>query len=270
MLCFLRFLLLGLLLPAAAVAAEPDFPKLTGRVVDEAGLLDSATRTSLARLLESHERDTANQVVVVTLKSLQGFEIEDFGYRLGRHWGIGSKVKEAKNNGVLLIVAPNERRVRIEVGYGLEGVLTDALAKTIIETAVVPRFRQGDFRGGIGEGVRTVLAVLKGEYKPRAVGEYEAARSGAGGETRRAAAGADGEGSDALGGAIPFLLLVAFLAFRILFLPYGLRRPFAPGIGRGVFYGGGGFGGGLGGGGFGGGFSGGGGSFGGGGASGRW
>src|SRR6202030_1156708 len=124
-------------------AAQPlSFPALTGRVVDEAGLMDAATRTALIEQLAGLEQKTTDQLVVVTLKSLQGTSIEDYGYQLGRHWQIGQK---DNNNGVLLIVAPNERKVRIEVGYGLEGTLTDAVSRLIIANAIAPRFRENDF-----------------------------------------------------------------------------------------------------------------------------
>ncbi|MEA2971003.1 MAG: uncharacterized protein QOE78_4264, partial [Alphaproteobacteria bacterium] len=130
--------LLALLLLVPALAL--DFPVLTGRVVDDAGILDAGTRAALTQKLDEFEAKTSDQLVVVTLKSLQGTSVEDFGVQLGRHWQIGQK---GKNNGVLLIVAPNERKVRIEVGYGLEGALTDAVSRLIIENAITPRFRAG-------------------------------------------------------------------------------------------------------------------------------
>jgi len=104
-----------LLLAASAVAAEPNFPVLSGRVVDDAGILDAATIQNLTGMLEKHERATGEQVVVVTLKSLDGYPIEDFGYQLGRHWRIGQK---GKNTGAMLIVVPSEHKVRIEVATG--------------------------------------------------------------------------------------------------------------------------------------------------------
>jgi uncharacterized protein len=153
--------LIGLVVLASAVFAQSlTFPALTGRVVDSANLLDAATRSALTEKLEALEAKTTDQFVVVTLKSLQGQTIESYGYQLGRHWGIGQK---DKNNGVLLIVAPNERKVRIEVGYGLEGTLTDALAKIIIENAITPRFRANDYAGGITRGVDDVIQVLSGD-----------------------------------------------------------------------------------------------------------
>ncbi len=159
-------LAVGLLtLPVAAHAQGPDFPQLTGRVVDEAEILNTTQEAKLAARLESHEKETTNQVVVATLSSLRGYAIADYGYQLGRHWGIGQK---DKNNGVLLIVAPNERKVRIEVGYGLEGDLTDAISKSIIEREILPKFRQNDYPAGIDAGVATILAVLSGEYTPPA------------------------------------------------------------------------------------------------------
>src|SRR5262249_45343900 len=144
----------------AAAAAALTFPQLTGRVVDDAGILDTATKADLDRKLADFESKTTGQLVVVTLKSLQGTSIEDYGYQLGRHWGIGQK---EKNSGALLIVAPNQRQVRIEVGYGLEGTLTDAISKLIIENSILPRFKAGDFAGGISRGVDDIIQVLSGD-----------------------------------------------------------------------------------------------------------
>jgi uncharacterized protein len=147
-------------LVCACAAQTLSFPTLTGRVVDEAGLLDAATRTALTGSLAELEQKTSDQLVVVTLKSLQGTSIEDYGYQLGRRWQIGQK---DKNNGVLLIVAPNERKVRIEVGYGLEGTLTDAISKLIIENSILPRFKVADYAGGIKRGVEDIIQVLSGD-----------------------------------------------------------------------------------------------------------
>jgi uncharacterized protein len=160
------FVVVAFLLVFPALAL--DFPALSGRVVDEANILDSQTRAALTEKLAALEAKTTDQLVVVTLKSLQGTSIEDFGVQLGRHWQIGQK---DKNNGVLLIVAPNERKVRLEVGYGLEGALTDAVSRLIIENAITPRFRTGDFAGGITRGVDDITSVLSGdaeEWKERA------------------------------------------------------------------------------------------------------
>jgi uncharacterized protein len=124
------------------------------------------------------EQKSSDQLVVVTLKSLQGTSIEDYGYQLGRTWGIGQK---KVNNGALLIVAPNERKVRIEVGYGLEGALTDAVTKFIIENSILPRFRAGDFPGGISRGVDDIIQVMTGdaeEWKRRAAQRPEATSRG--------------------------------------------------------------------------------------------
>jgi uncharacterized protein len=145
---------------AGDAAADPVFPQLTKRIVDEAGLLNGADKHAIERELETIEATSTDQVVVVTLKSLQGYPIEDFGYRLGRAWGIGQKDKD---NGAILIVAPNERKVRIEVGRGLEPVLTDAMSKLIIDNAIIPEFRRGDFVAGIKAGVRDIKDVLLGD-----------------------------------------------------------------------------------------------------------
>jgi uncharacterized protein len=117
----------------AGAAQTLSFPPLTGRVVDEAGVLDATARAALTEALADLEKKTTNQLVVVTLKSLQGTSIEDYGYQLGRRWEIGQK---DRNNGALLIVAPTERKVRIEVGYGLEGTLTDAISKFSVEDLI--------------------------------------------------------------------------------------------------------------------------------------
>jgi uncharacterized protein len=140
-----------------ALAAEPQFPPLTGRVVDEAALLSPSARDRITGWLEQYERDSKRQIVVATVKSLQGFPIEDFGYRLGRAWGIGEK---GRNTGAILLVAPNERAVRIEVGYGLEGELTDALSRAIIDQQILPAFRQGNFEQGITAGTAAILRTL--------------------------------------------------------------------------------------------------------------
>ncbi|HZJ11220.1 MAG TPA: TPM domain-containing protein, partial [Methyloceanibacter sp.] len=156
------------------VSAAPTFPELTGRVVDGAGLLSPEDAEALIAELKALEDKSSDQLVVVTLPSLQGDTIEDFGYQLGRHWGIGTAKLD---NGVLLIVAPNERKVRIEVGYGLEPILTDALTKIIIENAILPRFREGNFPGGIKDGVRDIALALTGdaaEVEDRAKARHDA------------------------------------------------------------------------------------------------
>jgi uncharacterized protein len=146
----------------AALAQSLNFPELTGRVVDEAGILDASTREQLEKLSADLEAKTTDQLVIVTLKSLQGTSIEDYGYQLGRKWQIGQK---DKNNGVILIVAPNEKRVRIEVGYGLEPTLTDAISSVIIQNAILPRFRAGDFAGGVRRGAEDIAQVIAGDAK---------------------------------------------------------------------------------------------------------
>lgn len=156
-------LLLALLLwlPAAGWAqSTPEFPELTGRVVDRAEMLSPDVEARLSQMLQAHEQASTEQVVVVTLPDLQGFPIEDYGYQLGRHWGIGQK---GEDNGALLIVAKEERKVRIEVGYGLEGRLTDAESSVIINRVMTPAFRQGNFQAGIVNGAAAMIQVLGGE-----------------------------------------------------------------------------------------------------------
>ena len=155
-------LFLWLLLQPAPVLAQIDFPARTGRVVDEAGILSEAAERRLTDKLAFHENQTTNQVVVVTLPTLQGQTIERFGQALGNHWGIG---QAGRDNGVLLVVALREREVRIEVGTGLEGVLTDHLAKIIIETEITPHFKRGDFEAGVGGGTTAILQAIDGTYE---------------------------------------------------------------------------------------------------------
>jgi uncharacterized protein len=149
-----------LLLGIGLAAADPTYPPLAGRIVDNANLITPEAKIRIESKLKAHEDKTSDQLVVATVPSLQGVGIEDFANGLFRFWKLGEK---ARNNGVLLLVAPNERKVRIEVGYGLEGALTDALSKTIITTAVAPKFKTGDFAGGIEGGVDAILTILAGD-----------------------------------------------------------------------------------------------------------
>ncbi len=261
--------LVAVLGQVSAALAQPDFPSLTGRVVDVAGILRSSTERAISDQLEAHEASTTNQVVVVTVNTLQGYSIAEFGRRLGNHWGIG---QVGQDNGVLLIVAPNEREVRIEVGRRLEGVLTDRVAGTIIDGEIIPFFRSGNLEGGVRAGTDAILAALGGSYEVPA-------RSGS---ARHSGAS-----------FVPFLAIAVFMLVAIMFVrdmggdgdvrsprrrhddddddwddrhdPWHRHdddRPRRRRSGIRWSFGGGG--------GSGGGFSGGGGSFGGGGASGKW
>jgi uncharacterized protein len=231
----------------AALAAN--FPTLTGRIVDQANIIPAATRSALEPKLADLETKSGIQLVVATVSSLQGEEIEPYANELFRAWKLGEK---AKNNGVLLLVAPNERRARIEVGYGLEGTLTDALSKIIIANAIAPRFKEGDFGGGVSRGVDDIITVLTTDAS-----EWQ----------KRPAVRVDTEPAPDLG---DWLLIAGLLIFGaaliyspgLRFFVFNLLASMAVSSGRG--------GGSFGGGGFGGGFSGGGGSTGGGGASGSW
>ena len=266
-----RLFLLILALLVAAPAAAQTFPELTGRVVDTADLLSPAQEDELTQRLEALEQASSRQLVVATVPNLQGYEIEDYGYRLGRHWGIG---RSEANNGVILLVAVEDRKVRIEVGYGLEGIVTDALASRIIQGEILPRFRDNDYPGGIMAGANAIIEQLQAPPELAEQRAMEAAASGSGG----------GEG----GSILPLVFWIVVLGFILvpLVMNSGFkgrkyrrgRRGGGPiviwGPGMGDWGGrssGGGWGGGGGGGwSGGGGFSGGGGSFGGGGASGGW
>lgn len=164
-------------LTGAGVAQTLTFPALTGRVVDEAGLLSVADRTALTQSLADLETKTTDQLVVVTLKSLQGTTIEDYGYQLGRRWKIGQKDRDS---GALLIVDAGEKKVRIEVGYGLEGTLTDAATKIISENAILPKFKTGDFAGGIKSGVADITQLLGANAARAQQGQRQASAPGRG------------------------------------------------------------------------------------------
>ncbi|PSU89890.1 methanol dehydrogenase [Photobacterium kishitanii] len=152
-----------LLLISQNALAAITFPVLTGRVVDDAHMLNQAQIQQLEQTLTTEEKASSNQVVVVTIPSTNGIPIADYGYQLGRAWGIGQKQHD---NGVLLIIAKNDKKMRIEVGYGLEGALPDAIAINIINHQIKPAFKAGKFATGIDNGVTAIIAAIHGEYKP--------------------------------------------------------------------------------------------------------
>ena len=273
------FTLIAALCFAAVPAAAQNFPSLTGRVVDQADLLRPEQEFDLNSKSEALEAATKRQFVVATVKSLEGRTIEDYGYQLGRKWKIGD---EKRDDGVILLVAPNEKKVRIETGYGARVFLTDAVSGLIVQNTILPKFRQGDMAGGIMAGADQIIDQMK--LSP----EQAAANAAKAEQTRRTAP------QLSIGGFIPviiimivFFSIIGSLSRRARGRRYR-RRGYGSGVnpwvvlwglnelsrgsrGGGWGGGGGGFGGfgGGGGGGFGG-FSGGGGSFGGGGASGGW
>ncbi|MCP1468506.1 uncharacterized protein J3E64_000173 [Sphingobium sp. OAS761] len=260
-----RLLLTLLLLASAPAAQAQQFPKFDDSgVVDAANILNPAQKQALSQKLIAQKRASGRALVVATIPDLQGYDIADYGYRLGRAWGIGDK----QDQGALLIVAPSERKLSIEVGYGLEGILTDALSSQIIRRDITPRFKAGDMAGGINAGVdaiTTLLALPPDQARALAVKAEDDARR-----------------SQDDGGGIAAFWIILFVIFFIV-LPMmsrarGGRRYrrghgpviiWGPGSGSDWGSGGGSGWGGGGGGSSGGGFSGGG-SFGGGGASGGW
>ena len=235
----------------AAAAAAQTFPALTGRVVDGAHVLSAATKASLESKFADLEAKSTIQLVVATVPSLEGQEIEPYANALFRFWKLGTA---AKNNGVLLLVAPKEHRVRIEVGYGLEGVLTDAISSVIIANAAAPRFKAGDFDGGVtraSDDIITTLTTDASEWRGKA--DFRKPQT------------APATDDDS---AFPLFFAIFIIFLFIVIVKRSGRHGGAwivpINIGGGGWSGGGGFSGG------GGGFSGGGGSSGGGGASGGW
>lgn len=275
-----------LLVPVGGLAAQ--IPELRSAVNDYAGMLSATAAAEIEKALQEFEKSDSTQIVVLTVPDLQGESIEEFSIQVAEAWRIG---QTGKDNGVIVLISRGERKVRIEVGRGLEGTLTDLRAARIIRNVMAPRFRSGDFDGGVAAGTAAIMSAVRGEFSAADDG---GARKG----TERPIVALFlvllvvcvfvGAMSRVLGGIVGAvgLPLIAFLAFAgggLLFLLLlsvigfigGLVVSFLFGSGRGgypggPFMGGGSFGGGFGGGDFGGGFSGGGGGFGGGGASGDW
>lgn len=160
---------------SAFSSPDADVPFLTGRVTDNANLLSAETLTRLTDSLRVHEMRTTNQVVVLTIPTLDGGAIEDYANRVFNEWKLG---REDKDNGILIIVVPNDRRMRIEVGYGLEGILTDLTASHIIQYIMTPKFREGDYDGGIADGTLAVLDVLEGGYLEEGLSAMDNVSSG--------------------------------------------------------------------------------------------
>lgn len=156
-------LFLPAILLIASLAGAADVPYLTGRVTDNAQLLSAGARKTLTESLKAHEERTSNQITVLTIPTLAGEGIEEYAVRVFEAWKLGQK---GKDNGVLIIIVPKDRRMRIEVGYGLEGTLTDLMAGRIIQHVMTPRFRDGDYEGGITEGALAVIKVLEGGSLP--------------------------------------------------------------------------------------------------------
>lgn len=258
-----RYATILVILLAVKLAAALDVPPLRGRVNDYANVMSREQAQSLESRLEQFERETGHQVAVLTVRSLEGEDIEGFSIRVAESWQIG---KKGFDNGVILVVAVQDRRLRLEVGYGLEGILPDATAKTITSNYIVPRFREQDYAGGILAGIDAVLKVIKNEPLPETARKPPAERNAE---------------MSSIAMFVITLALFALMAFasgrgrrrNSMWGPRGRRHGpiiFGPG-GFGGGYSGGGFFGGGSGGGFGsGGFGGGGGSFGGGGASDSW
>jgi len=233
----------------AVAAVAQTFPALTGRIVDQANVISADARRTIEPKLVDLETKSGIQLVVATVNSLEGQEIEPYANALFRKWQLGEKTK---NNGVLLLIAPKERRVRIEVGYGLEGTLTDALSKVIIVNAITPRFKAGDFSDGILRGVDDIITVLTTDAS-----EWE----------KRPSLRLDNQpASDPINWVIILIVIVVII---LLFVSPGFRWVFFNVV-LNILLSSGGSGSSSGGASGGGGFSGGGGSSGGGGASGSW
>lgn len=163
-----QFLVLSAILLMSSIASGANIPYLTGRVTDNAQILSPETNQAITDSLKAHEIRTSNQIAVLTIPSLNGDNIEDFAHAVFNEWKLGQK---GKDNGILIVIAPNDRRMRIEVGYGLESVMTDIMANRIIQNVMTPKFKDGDYNGGIADGVSAVINVLNGEILPDTPGK---------------------------------------------------------------------------------------------------
>jgi len=169
--------LIPVLFLAASAGIAADIPYLTGRVTDNAQILNVETSRSLTDMLKAHEDRTGNQIAVLTVPTLNGESIEDYAVRVFKEWKLGQK---GRDNGLLIVVAPQDRRMRIEVGYGLEGTMTDGTAGQIIRNIMTPKFKSGDYNGGIADGVRAVIMVLEGGNPPALSGDERDAQKKSG------------------------------------------------------------------------------------------
>ena len=158
-----RLFLLPLALLASSLPAEVDVPYLTGRISDYAQIMSSSSKESLTQTLKTHEDQTGNQIAVLTIPTLNGVSIEEYANVVFREWKLG---QQGRDNGILIVVVPNDRRMRIEVGYGLEGTLTDGMAGEIIRTVMTPKFKNGDYDAGITEGAMAVIRTLESGELP--------------------------------------------------------------------------------------------------------
>lgn len=157
----MRYLIIVILLLSGLSLQAREVPYLSGRVVDEAGVLNHETLNYLNNLLKAHEDSTSNQIAVLIIQSLEGEVLEDYSLRVAETWGLG---QEDRDNGVLLLISLGDRKLRIEVGYGLEGALTDALSNNIIRNEITPAFRIDDYNEGVRAGTEAIIAAIKGEY----------------------------------------------------------------------------------------------------------
>lgn len=161
----LRYALVAAMILSTVIADASNVPYLTGRVTDNAEILSTSLAKSITARLKAHEDSTGNQIAVLTVPSLEGESIEDYAAEVFKEWKLGQK---GKDNGILLVVAPKDRRMRIEVGYGLEGTLPDSAAGSIIRNVITPKFKAGDYDGGIAAGVSAIITVLETGQAPAA------------------------------------------------------------------------------------------------------
>lgn len=157
--------------PGLSAADDTAIPYLSGRIVDQAEILSAPARERIGNMLQAHERATGNQIAVLTIYGIGAESIEDFAVRVFENWKLGSR---EKNNGVLIVVAPQEHRMRIEVGYGLEGTLTDVAADRIIRNLMTPRFGEGNYDVGVEAGATAVIQILEGRQPAAADAEWAA------------------------------------------------------------------------------------------------
>lgn len=234
-----RFTLIAFILITIQIVFGINFPRLTGRVVDDANVFSTREESNLTQFLAGMDKESNIQAVIVSVKSLEGYSVADYTVRLAEKWKIGNK---GSDRGLILLVAPNDRKVRIEVGYGLESVITDGIAGYIIRQEIIPGFKSGNYYIGVSQGIKKIYQVATGKTK---VSKEDIRRSKKSGGSRIFTI---------------IVLILIFSLFRGRLFPFIILSQILGGGGGNHRDGGG----------FGGGFSGGGGGFGGGGASGSW
>ncbi|OGU59398.1 MAG: hypothetical protein A2V66_16150 [Ignavibacteria bacterium RBG_13_36_8] len=165
-----KYIFVLVLLLSSLIVSATEVPYLMGRVNDYANILSDQAKMKIDQLLRTHESETSNQIVILTIQSLGDEVLEDYAYNVFNTWHLGQQVKD---NGVLILISVNDKKIRIEVGYGLEGYLTDAQCSSIIRNEMAPNFRRDDYDAGVISAVSAVIGSIEGSYKPEDITTFD-------------------------------------------------------------------------------------------------